>query len=152
MFAKALETLYEKHFERIAQVYDDPKSAFDLLAEHNLDVLSINKACCIELKEVLVKTHDFQVSDRLNKYGWTTKHISDHMMRFFESKMKAAARLLTLVLKDGPDADFQKALRLHEPKNVDSEHNSDSDEDARYAVIGRHNRDFMTNIENEMSF
>ena len=147
MFADCLKILYEKHYDRISQVYDDPAGAFRVLKDYDLDIDSINRACCNELKEVLSKTHDFQISDRLNKYGWTTKHIIDHMSRFFDSKMKAAARILTMVIKDGPEADFQRALNGHEPKNVETEYSSDSDEDAKYAVIGRLNRDFSSNIE-----
>jgi hypothetical protein len=84
MFADSLKILYEKHYDRISQVYDDPAGAFHILKDYDLDIDSINRACCNELKEVLSKTHDFQISDRLNKYGWTTKHIIDHMSRFFE--------------------------------------------------------------------
>ena len=145
MFLEALKTLYEKHYERLSQVCDDPGGAFDILKAHNLDALSIDRACCAELKVVLSKTHDFQVSDRLNKYGWTSKHISDHMIRFFEGRMKATARVLTLYLNDGPEADFERAVQGHEPRNVVVSE-SDSDEDARYAVIAKHNRDFMTDL------
>jgi hypothetical protein len=146
MFLKALATLYEKHFERIAQIIDDSSIAEDILKAHNLDVDSIDKSCCAELKLVLSKTHDFQISERLNKYGWTPKHISDHMLRFFEGRMRSAARVLTMLLKDGPDADFKRAVQGHESINVVAEA-SDSEDEAKYAVIGRHNRDFLTNID-----
>jgi len=152
MFRTSLDLLYAKHYERIAQVYNDPQGAFDILAEHRLDSASIDAACCDELKEVLSKTHDFQISDRLNKYGWTTKHISDHMSRFFENKMKAAARLLTLILKEGPSGDFKRALFGHDASGTHHDNaDSDSDEDAKYAVIGRHNRDqFASNFEDDL--
>jgi len=145
MFLSAIVTLYEKHFERVAQVCKNPENAFDVLKAHNLDAQSIDKSCCAELKIVLLKKHDFQISDRLNKYGWTTKHINDHMVRFFEGRMKAAARVLSMYLNEGPDADFNRAVQGYEIRNVVVSE-SDSDEDARYAVIARHNRDFMTDL------
>jgi len=134
MFQEALEELFLQHRERITQVCglkitDD---AFQELYRMDLDPISIDEAITEELKIVLKKTHDFQISDRLNKYGWTSTHINDHMLRFFEKKMKNAANVLSLFIK-------KQSLQI--PKEMISTlndiHESDSENDDKYAAIHR---------------
>lgn len=134
MFSAAIEELFQQHRERISQVCDAPttKGAFEELIRQDLDPQSIDESLCAELKIVLQKTHDFQVSDRLDKYGWTTHHINDHMLLFFEKKMKGAANVLTQYIKNqAKDPNHQMLSTLNEM------HNSDSDEDDKYAAIAR---------------
>jgi hypothetical protein len=51
-----------------------------------------------------------------------------------------------MILKDGPDADLQRAVYGHGPKNI-SHDSTDSEDDAKYAVIRKHNKEFVTNFD-----
>jgi hypothetical protein len=134
MFIEALKELFNQHRERILQVCDaeTTKNAFDELYRADLDCKSIDEAICEELKVVLKKTHDFQISDRLNKYGWTTTHINDHMLRFFEKKMKSAANVLSQYIKNESKNVHKEML-----SSLNDIHESDSETDDKYAAIHR---------------
>jgi hypothetical protein len=114
MFFKALQTLFHEQRIRISRICDTDRvdEAFEFLADNALDEVSIDRDCMKELHSILVKRNDVQIttSNRLNKYGWSTARIRDHMNRFFHSKMRAVGSVLKAAVHD-PHANLQECLR-----------------------------------------
>jgi hypothetical protein len=104
MFREALSVLIDEQRSRLIKVCDDNRieEAFKVLKQNDLDVESIDRDCMRELNEILVRRNDTVTtgSTRLAKYGWSTSKIRDHMNRFLQSKMKAAANILKIAVTD----------------------------------------------------
>jgi hypothetical protein len=71
-------------------------AANDALESKQLDPDSIDKACCAELLLVLNKRYDVPepMSTRLDKFGWSSANIKNHMESFLRSKLKSAQTIL----------------------------------------------------------
>lgn len=120
MFRQRLSALLQEQRERMALIVssDTVDEAFDFLEAHGLDANSVDQACTAELKNVLRRTNDVQMdmSSRLNKYGWSTARILEHMNNVFTAKMKTIGRVLKAFL-DSTDA--SEALHGYDgPKNA----------------------------------
>lgn len=114
MFLNALNTLVSEQRSRLCRVCDEDRidEAFAVLKNQNLDTESINRDCMRELNEILLRRNDTITSGstRLNKYGWSTSKIRDHMNRFLQSKMRAAANILKVAVTDR-NASLEDSIR-----------------------------------------
>jgi len=83
-------------------------AANDALEAKQLDPESIDMACCAELLLVLNRRYDTPepMSTRLDKFGWSSANIKNHMDSFLRSKLKSAQTILREYV-DGPG----KAIR-----------------------------------------
>lgn len=120
MFRKRLDALMDEQRERLEGVvsHEVVNEAYEFLEAHDLCVESIDAALCEELKIVLCRRNDVQIemSNRLNKYGWTSGRILEHMLKVFYAKMQAVGRVLKAFLES---KDPLKALEGYDgPKNV----------------------------------
>jgi hypothetical protein len=120
MFRSRLEALMAEQRARLEAIVssDVVDEAYEFLDLHDLSVDSIDKSLCAELKIVLSRRNDVQIdmSNRLNKYGWSSARILDHMLKVFYAKTQAIGRVLKAFLDS---RDPESALEGYEgPKNV----------------------------------
>lgn len=97
MFAKAVHALFDQHRVRLETSFglQATQAAFERLETQQLDPASIDAACAKELKSILSKRYEDPIaSNRLQGHGWSTRHVHDHMRRFFEQKMQKAGQVL----------------------------------------------------------
>lgn len=77
-----------------------PQSQLDLadaqLEIEGLDPESIDKKCCAELLQLLNKRYDTMepMSTRLNKYGWSTANIKNHMETYLRNLIRKAQSIV----------------------------------------------------------
>lgn len=66
------------------------------LVEESLDPESIDKQCCAELLVLLNKRYDSMepMSTRLNKYGWSTANIKNHMDSYLRGLIRKAQTIV----------------------------------------------------------
>ena len=120
MFRKHLDNLLQEQRERLLLIktYSEVSEAFDFLDANGLGADAIDAFCAAELNFAINRKNDVQtdLSMRLNKYGWSTARIVDHMLKLFQAKMKTIGRVLKAFV-DGKDP--KEALRGYEgPKNL----------------------------------
>ena len=94
------------------------EEAFSFLDLNSLSVVALDHALAAELKIVLSRQNDVQIemSSRLNKYGWTSGRILDHMLKVFYAKTQAVGRVLKAFLES---QDPHRALEGYDgPLNI----------------------------------
>lgn len=124
MFRKNLLNLLQEQRERllIIKTEEEVGLAFDFLTANGLGADDFDAFCAAELNNAINRRNDVQtdMSMRLNKYGWSTARIIDHMLKIFQAKMKTIGRVLKAFV-DGKNP--KEALRGYEgPKNLIVDH------------------------------
>lgn len=136
MFRTRLDNLLREQRERMCLVVslETVKEAFDFLDEHELSADSLDIELTKELNIVLKRKNDVQIemSNRLNKFGWTSARIQDHMLKVFYAKTQAIGRVLKAFIDSKDPLD---ALQGYDgPKNVlDTISEEDAQEDVQYS-------------------
>lgn len=120
MFRRRLNDLMDEQRARLEALVsvETVQQAYEFLDLHELSVEAIDHALCEELKIILLRKNDVQIemSTRLNKYGWTSGRILEHMLKVFYAKMQAVGRVLKAFLES---KDPEKALQGYDgPINV----------------------------------
>lgn len=120
MFRARLEALLAEQRERMTLVCskETVDDAFQFLADHDLSPEALDLDLSLELNIILKRKNDVQIemSNRLNKYGWTSARIQDHMLKVFYAKTQAIGRVLKAFLDS---RDPEEALQGYDgPKNV----------------------------------
>lgn len=97
MFAEAIQHWFGEHRQRLEATYgaEAATRAFERLTEARLGPDDINGSCAKELKAIVQKRYEEPIaSSRLQGYGWSTRHVQDHMRLFFKDKMQKAGQVL----------------------------------------------------------
>jgi len=134
MFLSSLTKMFDQHRERMESVMSKESlcAAYDTLAVENLDVISIDRDCALELREILVKQYESPIgSTRLRGHGWTTAHIKSHMLRFLQQKLQAASHILRAALEQPEDRAVlhdENDLLHHDDLHLQDEKVQDADE------------------------
>ena len=112
MFKQRLEGLLEEQRQRMSQIVSIHvvDQAFDFLDANRLNSEAINRSCASELYVAINRVNDVQIdmSTRLDKYGWSTARILEHMNKIFTAKMKTIGRVLKAFIEG---TDPQEALQ-----------------------------------------
>lgn len=89
-FRTALDALCEEEFLRT----NNPSLWTDLVSSE-LTPEHIDKAVCAELVRVCTLTYETPgTSDRLNRYGWSSIKIQEHMRRYLRHKIQDMCAVL----------------------------------------------------------